>query len=94
MQIEKHVASFELSKKLKELGFQQDCAFYWCKSPKDFSDKPIVCTGNISSNYICAAPLLTEIMEFSTDDECVIALVNRRAETLIDILELGNKHAK
>ena len=63
MIIEQHVASFELSQKLKELGFPQDCAFFWCKPPKDFGDKPIVCTGTKSTNYICAAPLSSELSD-------------------------------
>lgn len=59
MQIEKHVASFELSMELKTLGFDQDCAFCWGKAPKDFGEKFIVLT---NPKYgICAAPLSSEL---------------------------------
>lgn len=73
--IERHVVSFDLSQRLKAAGFPQECYFAWWQmedgslrvwNPTDHSDYE---TGR--ETLVCAAPLLSEVMEQMSQDEPV-----------------------
>lgn len=62
--IERHVCSLELSRRLAEAGFPQECVFAW------WEQEGHTCPGEYAlariargAEYLCAAPLLSEIIE-------------------------------
>jgi len=62
MNIEQHVTSLELSKRLKELGVQRESAFYWAKWT---GEPPCVCYtgGGYTGVMQCSAFLASELGE-------------------------------
>ena len=59
--IERHVCSLALSRKLAEAGFPQECIMAWYAG-HDSEDYATLNAGP-HADLICAAPLLSEIME-------------------------------
>lgn len=61
----RHVVSLPLAQRLKDAGFPQDCEFAWFEQEGHHG---IAATNNLhmvanGSEHLCAAPLLSEIME-------------------------------
>ena len=59
--IERHVCSLALSRKLAEAGFPQECIMAWYAG-HDSEDYATLNAGP-HADLICAAPMLSEIME-------------------------------
>jgi hypothetical protein len=62
---ESHVVSLELSKKLKEIGYPQEGAFFWKEDlgiPSLVENKSYLCSALLGIRYY-VAPLASELME-------------------------------
>lgn len=76
--IEKFVSNFELSKKMKELGFTQKSIWYWyfrgnCKTPEIVLGEASAMLSNVWQR-VCSAYLVGELGEILPDkiNECKI----------------------
>lgn len=59
----RHVASLELSQRLKAAGFPQDCQCSWVDRDSGIYRAVPTFEASEWGNVVCAAPLLSEIME-------------------------------
>lgn len=71
--IERHVVSLELSQRLKDAGFPQECYLSWCEQE---GHRGVWAYSLLDmarpAERICAAPLLSEVMEQIARDLCTL----------------------